>query len=66
LFGAYDKESQRLVKGIQTSKIDVSPIHHQKRAGLGGNDIEQMNVVDFGVSNVDKNGKMELWTSINV
>src|SRR6266576_2537893 len=44
------------MKGIEPGKIDISPIHHQKRAGLGDNHIEQMNVVDFGVSDIDKNG----------
>ena len=44
------------MKGIKTSEIDVSPIHDQKRAGLGDNHIEQMNVVDFAVSDVDKHG----------
>ena len=39
---------------IETSKVDISPIHDQKRAWLGDEQIEEMNVVDFGMSDVDK------------
>src|SRR5271167_1093959 len=59
-FGACDEESAGLIKRIQSSKIDITPIHDINGASLRSNKIQGQRISHFTIGNMDKTGD---WTT---
>ena len=53
-FGPNHKEAQRLLQLIEPGKVEVAAIHNEVGAGLGHQDIEDVDVVHLAVRDIDK------------
>ena len=53
-FGAGDKEAFRLVQPIKPFEVDVSSVHNVESAGLGQQQIQNVDVVQFAIADVEK------------
>ena len=53
-FGAGHKEAFRLVQPIKSFEIDVSSVHDVESAGLGQQQIQNVDVVQFAIADVEK------------
>jgi len=49
-----DEEGSRLVQGIEALEVGVPPVHHIEGSGLGDQEVEHIDLVQFAVRNVDK------------
>jgi hypothetical protein len=58
LFGADDEEGRRKSEHVEALEVDVTPVHHVERSGLGGDLIEDVDVVHLAVGNADKRGNI--------
>ena len=52
--GSSDEEPTALMQGVESSEIQISPVHHIEGAGFGDQDVEYIDVVPFAVGNMDK------------
>jgi hypothetical protein len=54
LLGAGDEESHMRLKDVESGEINVAAVHHIERAGLQGEKVEGIDIVQFSRGNVDK------------
>ena len=54
--GAGHEESADLMQFVQTSKVQVAPIHHVERAWLDGQDVQDLDLVHLAVADMDEGG----------
>jgi len=57
-FGARHKEAARLVQAMQPFEVDIAAIHDIERAGLGHQQVEHIDVVQFAVADVQERGNV--------
>jgi len=55
-FGAGDKECARLMHLEEPTKIQITPIHHVKRARFDRQNIEHFDIAHLAIADVDKGG----------
>ena len=53
-FGARDKEASRLVQAIEPFEVDVASVHDVEGAGLGQQQVQDIDVVQFAVADVQE------------
>jgi hypothetical protein len=53
-FGPCDKETFRLVQLIKPIEVDVASVHDVESAGLGQQQIENVDVVQFAIADVEE------------
>jgi len=54
--GANDEEGPGRMYGVEPLEIYIAPIHDVKSAGLGQQDVQDVDVVQFAVGNVNEGG----------
>src|ERR1035437_5987239 len=59
-FGAGDEERARLVQAVEPAEVDVSFVDHVVGAASGGQRVEGVDLVVFGVGNLDKYGRLHV------
>src|SRR5450631_4316838 len=57
-FSARDEECTRLMYQIQSSEIQVSPVHNVEGPGLNGQDIEHVDITHLAVADVNERGNV--------
>ena len=53
MLGSDDKECTGLTQGVKTSEIEIAAIHHVKRARLGWQEVQNIDLVHLPVADVD-------------
>lgn len=56
--GSDDEECGGLVEGVEAAKVQVAAVHDVEGAGLGQEQVEDVDIVQFAIGDVDKRGNI--------
>ena len=53
-FGSQDEEAAGLVQGVEAGEVQVGPVHDVEGAGLGQEQVHDLDVVELAIGDVDE------------